>query len=61
MKKIMIIILTVFLNSFLTSCSANDDELVMERLEDVQSTGGDDEDGEILPPPPPPKPKPNSN
>lgn len=53
MKKIMIIILTVFLNSFLTSCSANDDELVMERLEDVQSTGGDDE-GEILPPPPPP-------
>lgn len=54
MKKIMIIILTVFLNSFLTSCSANDDELVMERLEDVQSTGGDEE-GSILPPPPPPK------
>lgn len=53
MKKIVLIIVTVFLNSFLTSCSLNEDKVLLEEVENVQSTGGDDE-GEILPPPPPP-------
>ena len=53
MKKIFIIILTVFLNSALTSCSIDDNEIMPEEIENVQNTGGNDE-GEILPPPPPP-------
>lgn len=41
----------VFLNSFFTSCTIDDNEIVTEELENVQNTGGDEEGG-ILPPPP---------
>lgn len=60
MKKLIIVLLTVFLNLFLTSCSINDHELISEEIENAQNTGGDDE-AEILPPPPPPPPTTGGN
>jgi len=58
MKKIILIALTVFLNSALFSCSIEDDILTDENqknelLQQAQACCG--EDGELLPEPPPPK------
>jgi hypothetical protein len=50
MKKIILIMITVFLTLGFSSCSINDNE-TLEEFEIIQATGGDDE-GEILPPPP---------
>jgi hypothetical protein len=50
MKKIILIMITVFLTLGFSSCSINDNE-TLEEFEITQATGGDDE-GEILPPPP---------
>lgn len=51
MKKIILIVFTVFLNVALTSCSQGE---IIEDLEEVQACC--DGNGEILPPPPPPPP-----
>ncbi|WP_281980345.1 hypothetical protein [Tenacibaculum mesophilum] len=62
MKKIVLIILTVFLNAVLISCTDND-EIIKEDTKstiskELQSSAEKEnccgEDGEILPPPPPP-------
>ena len=59
MKKTFLIIVTVFLNLSLFSCSEADDFLTdenqgVEVLEETQACCGEEE--EILPPPPPPPP-----
>lgn len=62
MKKIVLIIVTVFLNAVLISCTDND-EIIKEDTKstftkELQSSVENEnccgEDGEILPPPPPP-------
>ncbi|MDY0780962.1 hypothetical protein [Tenacibaculum sp. IB213877] len=55
MKKIILIMLTVFLTLGFTSCTIDDNETLLEESELYQDTGGDDE-GEIPPPPPPVNP-----
>ncbi len=56
MKKTILIIITVFLNLGLLSCTDND-ELVTKEYVDSSIQANENccgEDGEILPPPPPP-------
>jgi len=54
MKKIVLILVTVILNVFLFSCSADEvlEESVLDNLETPQACCG--EEGNIPPPPPPP-------
>ncbi|MGB0880892.1 MAG: hypothetical protein ACPGTO_10035 [Polaribacter sp.] len=56
MKKIILIVFTVFLNVALTSCSQGE---IIEDLEEIQACCGEDEP--ILPPPPPPPPPTGGN
>ena len=53
MKKIVVILFTVFLNLTLFSCSMGGDDQAFLEDQIEAETGGD---GEILPPPPPPPP-----
>ncbi len=51
MKKLFLIVVTVFLNITLFSCSTSgDDEVYLENPIEVAT----DDEGPILPPPPPP-------
>lgn len=55
MKKIVLIIIAVSLNSMLISCTENEEIVKNDtQIEKTQSCCG--EDGVILPPPPPPPP-----
>jgi len=56
MKKIIIILLTIFLNIGLYSCTP---QALNEDLQTPQACCGDE--GELPPPPPPPPPPPGGN
>lgn len=56
MKKIILILLTVSLNTFLFSCTSEDLEETMSIYEMEVADGTGDGEEEILPPPPPPPP-----
>ena len=53
MKRIFLIMLTVFLNLALFSCTPEDDNEYQERAE-IEACCG--EEGDVTPPPPPPPP-----
>ena len=56
MKKLLLIILTVSLNSVFIACTDNEEILEKEKLQENTelTTECCDGDGEIIPPPPPP-------
>lgn len=59
MKKIYLLLLTVFLNATFFSC--NPTSLIEDELIEQQATDCCDEEGDILPPPPPPPPTGDGN
>lgn len=58
MKKIYLVLFTVFLNSMFFSCTPP--SLGGEEVIETEIAECCDEDGEILPPPPPPPPPPTT-